>query len=70
MEPMKLRVLKTMGKYKKDMIVTVEVGMDGLPDDTFWRRRLQDSVLDGCVEVVQDTPAPKKRVTSKEGSKK
>jgi hypothetical protein len=70
MEAMQLRVLKKMGKYHEGLLVTVEVGMDGLPSDTFWRRRLQDSVLDRCVEVVQDKPAPKKRVTSKEGSKK
>lgn len=42
--------------------VKVEVDRDGIPFDRDWRRRLKDSVMDGCVEIVT---APKKKKESK-----
>lgn len=33
---------------------TVEVEDDnGIPKDKFWRRRVKDSAIDGCVKVVK-----------------
>jgi hypothetical protein len=31
---------------------------NGMPLDGFWARRLKDSVLDNCVEVIVDKPSP------------
>lgn len=33
--------------------VKVEVDKEGIPFDKNWRRRLKDSKLDGCVEVIK-----------------
>lgn len=32
--------------------ITVSVDRDGTPLDKNWRRRLKDSKIDGCVEIV------------------
>ncbi len=33
--------------------VRVEVDHEGTPLDVFWRRRLRDSAIDGCCELVR-----------------
>ena len=48
--------------HKKDAIVEIETDHDGVPMDSFWRRRLKDSAIDNCVEIV-------KEVKSKKGGK-
>ena len=37
---------------------------NGIPTEAFWRRRLKDAALDGCVEIVQPAKAATK---AKEG---
>ena len=41
---------------------------DGVPLDTYWRRRVEDSAVDSCVEVVKaETPKkPKVKANDKE----
>ena len=34
-------------------IIEVETDSEGLPLDKFWRNRLKDSEIDGCVEAVK-----------------
>jgi len=29
----------------------IEVDNEGTPKEIFWRRRLKDSVIDGCIEI-------------------
>lgn len=48
----------------KGNIVTVSVDRNGIPFDKNWRRRLKDSKIDGCVEIV--TKAVKKATEKKE----
>lgn len=38
--------------------VSVPTFPDGTPESLFWRRRLRDARIDGCVEVVESAPAP------------
>ena len=33
-------------------IVQIEIDTNGIPLDQFWRRRLKDSKLDNCVEII------------------
>ena len=37
-------------------IIEIETDGEGLPVDKFWRNRLKDSLIDGCVEVVKPKP--------------
>lgn len=37
------------GKRKK-----IKVDKNGIPLDHYWRRRLEDSKIDGCVEIVSE----------------
>lgn len=38
--------------YKKGQILPIEVDIDGIPLDIFWRNRIRDSAVDGCVTVI------------------
>jgi len=53
-EKIKLKLNMDLGtnpNHKKGKVVTLD-SSDGIPIDRFWRRRLQDSLIDNCVEVV------------------
>lgn len=41
----------------------IDVRENGTPVDKHWRRRNQDSVIDGCVEIVMESK--KKNTTNK-----
>ena len=41
-------------------IVSVETDELGTPKSRFWRRRLKDSEVDNCVEIVKPTKTKKK----------
>jgi len=45
--------------FNKGQIVKVKVDRNGTPYDKNWRRRLKDSKIDGCVEIIK-SPAKKK----------
>jgi len=39
---------------KKGDIVSVEIDSNKVIIDKYWRRRLEDAALDGCVEIVKN----------------
>lgn len=41
------------GKKKKGDIIEVEADNNKIPLDIFWRKRLNDSQIDNCVEIVE-----------------
>ena len=41
-------------------IVSVEADELGAPKSRFWRRRLKESKIDNCVEIVKSTKTKKK----------
>lgn len=57
----KLKVKKSVGIKKAGEIVEVQTCENGVPLDKFWRDRLKDSEIDGCIEVVKDEPVKTKR---------
>ena len=58
----KLKILHQQGLHghPKGSIIEVRVDKDGTPLDKHWRRRLKDSPIDGCVEVVSEKKTSKK----------
>lgn len=49
---MQIEIMKDFGKYKEGQIVGVNA-INGVPCDIFWRRRLADAELDGCVKIIK-----------------
>ena len=48
----KIKINKPVGTYIVDQIVEVDADEKGIPTDSFWRERLKDSKIDGCVEII------------------
>lgn len=44
---MKIKILKPLKKYLVNTIVNVEL-------NKYWRRRLKDSEIDNCIEIVSE----------------
>ena len=54
---LKISIDKSFMQYTKGSIITVNA-KDGIPVDKFWRDRLKDSEIDGCVSIVKKTRKP------------
>lgn len=54
MRKIKLKINKDFParKLKKGFVMSLFVDDNDIPLDIYWRRRLKDSQLDGCVEIV------------------
>ena len=54
---MKLKLnlnIKKEGKvFTKGSVIDVEADSNNIPLDRFWRRRLIDSRIDNCVEIIE-----------------
>lgn len=42
------------GRIKKGERITIDADENGIPLNKFWRRRLSDSAIDQCIEVIND----------------
>jgi hypothetical protein len=62
---MKLEIIHGFVNHKNGDIVTLPTVAKGVPKDLYWRRRIKDAEIDGCVKIVEDAPAPKKRKSEK-----
>ena len=49
----------------KDVVIPVRVDKNGIPLDMYWRRRIKDSEIDGCVEFVNNAKAKRTKVKEK-----
>ena len=50
----KLKLNVDLLKHKAGTIISVDSDNEGNIKDSFWARRLKDSVIDGCVELVKE----------------
>lgn len=57
----KLKLNKDMDGKKKDSILSLPTDQDGKIIDSFWARRLEDSKIDNCVEIVQENKKSNKK---------
>ena len=55
---MKLKINKVAGYTGT---IEIETDSEGTPKLLFWRRRLEDSKIDGCVEVIKAAPSKSKK---------
>ena len=49
-----LKLNADLGDKKKGTTITVEIDSNKVIIDRYWRRRLEDAAIDGCVEVVKN----------------
>lgn len=61
MKKIQLKLNTDLGGKKKGAIVTVEIDSNKVIKDQYWRRRLEDSALDSCVEIVKNETKGDKR---------
>lgn len=52
---MKLKLNANLRGNKSGDVIDVD-DVNGVPTEIFWRRRLRDSAIDNCCEVVTDKP--------------
>lgn len=62
---LKISIDKSFMQYTKGSIITVNANK-GIPVDKFWRDRLKDSEIDGCVSVVKKTRKPSVKKSNQE----
>lgn len=62
---MKLRLNQNLstpkGKKLKGVVIEVEADRDLIPLDKFWRKRLKDSAIDNCVEIIKQNSTKSKK---------
>lgn len=59
MNSIKLKINVPMNGLKVGKEIKIPCDSNGTPTDKFWRRRIEDSPKDNCVEVIEekkDTP--------------
>lgn len=49
---LKIQVNINIGKIKKGSQIMIDVDNEGIPLDKFWRKRLKDSAIDNCIQVI------------------
>ena len=57
----KLKVNFDLGQHKAGTILSLKTDNKGNILDNFWSRRLKDSIIDNCVEIVKEDKKSKKR---------
>ncbi len=54
-----LKLNKNILKHKAGAVISVDCDNYGNIKDSFWARRLKDSEIDSCIEIVEPLPAKK-----------
>ncbi len=52
---LKINVKFPSRNLKKGDIIQIDVDDEGTPLDLYWRRRLKDSAIDNCVELINNS---------------
>ena len=64
---MKLKLNRNLALYEAGDIVEVEA-VDGIPVNSYWRKRLNDAQFDNCVEVIEEKKVVRKKIAKDEKS--
>lgn len=51
MKQITLEINQRIGNRQKGQTITLETDSEGTPLDAFWRKKLKDSAIDGCVSI-------------------
>lgn len=58
---LKIKINHGFTKYTDGETITVAARADGVPKELYWRRRIKDAVVDGCIEIVKEAVKPVKK---------
>lgn len=53
MKRIKIKLLKPLRGHLVGTIKTIHVDENGIPLERYWRDRLKDAPIDGCIEIVK-----------------
>ena len=62
----KVEILKALPGYTVGQSVQIEVDADGVAIDRYWRKRIRDSKIDGCLKLADQKPKKASKAASKE----
>lgn len=48
---MKIKLNHDLKGFKAGAVIEIQCNKNGVPVDIYWRRRLQDSKFDNCIEI-------------------
>jgi hypothetical protein len=57
-----LKIIKSIPGYSAGAVASVQVDSAGIPLNRFWRDRLKDAKIDGCVERVVNKKPKKQEI--------
>ena len=63
---MKIKLNIAMNGFAKGQEITI-ADVDGIPTDSFWRRRLKDAEIDNSIKIVQTKAFEKSKKTQTKG---
>lgn len=58
---MKLKLNRNLALHEAGDIIDVE-SVDGVPVNSYWRKRLNDAQFDNCVEIIQEKKIVRKKI--------
>jgi len=58
---MKLKLNRNLALHEAGDIVEVEA-VNGVPVNSYWRKRLKDSQFDNCVEIIKEKKIVRKKI--------
>jgi hypothetical protein len=54
----RIKIKSPLKNYKPGDVLTITVYKEGIPIIRYWRDRLKDAKIDGCIELIQDQLKP------------
>jgi len=57
---LKIKIKTPFGNLKAGTSMSIDANDKGVPLEKFWRNRLRDSKVDGCIEVISDSSSKTK----------
>lgn len=68
MSSLKIKI-NNLSRYPRGTIVNISVDENGIPLDFYWRRRLENSKIDNCLEVISKDFEDQKILEKKKNKK-
>ncbi len=62
---MKIKLKTDLNNLKEGTELEI-VDIDGIPVDRYWRNRLEDSKIDGCIEVLDKVKKVEEKIVNNE----
>lgn len=51
---MKIKINKAIRGYQPGAIIKIKTDRHGVPLERYWRDRMKDAPIDGCIEIIKE----------------